>query len=168
MGCFRITAIASEEVKDEENAGESRRLTRVLTGMKALNLLFLESRKRKEEGKLKLLTEGIVAPPSPTPTDLQAPRSSFRYCFVDFHPETDTEQVVIMVSEDEVPARPPSAHDHTILIRWRRIESLERSITPVARSLIRFNYHEISAVTVDFHSGNLIFLVRFCYLVLGP
>lgn len=38
-------------------------------------------------------------------------------------------------------------------LKWRRLESLERSISPVANSLIRFNYSEILSATRNFSKG---------------
>lgn len=38
-------------------------------------------------------------------------------------------------------------------LKWRRIESLERNISPVAHSLIRFSYAEILSATRNFSKG---------------
>ena len=38
-------------------------------------------------------------------------------------------------------------------LKWRRIQSLERSISPVANSLARFSYSEILAATNNFSKG---------------
>lgn len=38
-------------------------------------------------------------------------------------------------------------------LKWRRIESLERSISPVAHSLVRFSYDEIVSATSNFSKG---------------
>ena len=38
-------------------------------------------------------------------------------------------------------------------LKWRRIQSLERSISPVANSLVRFSYREILAATNNFSKG---------------
>jgi hypothetical protein len=38
-------------------------------------------------------------------------------------------------------------------LKWRRIQSLERSISPVANSLVRFSYSEILAATNNFSKG---------------
>lgn len=43
-------------------------------------------------------------------------------------------------------------------LKWKRIESLERSISPVAHSLVRFSYSEIVSATRNFHKGIIIFL----------
>ncbi|CAI9758437.1 unnamed protein product [Fraxinus pennsylvanica] len=41
-------------------------------------------------------------------------------------------------------------------LKWRRIESLERSISPVAHSLIRFSYSEILSATRCFSKGRVL------------
>ncbi|KAL3844923.1 hypothetical protein ACJIZ3_002326 [Penstemon smallii] len=41
-------------------------------------------------------------------------------------------------------------------LNWRRIESLERSISPVAHSLIRFTYQEILSATRKFSKGRVL------------
>lgn len=38
-------------------------------------------------------------------------------------------------------------------LKWKRIESLERSISPVAHTLIRFSYGEILYATRNFSKG---------------
>ncbi|XP_073309710.1 pto-interacting protein 1-like isoform X1 [Primulina huaijiensis] len=41
-------------------------------------------------------------------------------------------------------------------LRWRRIQSLERNISPVARSLIRFSYTEILSASRNFSKGRIL------------
>ncbi|KAL0461955.1 UNVERIFIED_CONTAM: Proline-rich receptor-like protein kinase PERK13 [Sesamum latifolium] len=41
-------------------------------------------------------------------------------------------------------------------LKWRRLESLERSISPVAHSLIRFSYSEILSATRNFSKGRVL------------
>ncbi|XP_057524103.1 probable serine/threonine-protein kinase PBL23 [Amaranthus tricolor] len=41
-------------------------------------------------------------------------------------------------------------------LKWRRIESLEKSISPVANSLIRFSYGEIVSATRNFSAGRVL------------
>ncbi|KAL3525518.1 hypothetical protein ACH5RR_013890 [Cinchona calisaya] len=41
-------------------------------------------------------------------------------------------------------------------LKWKRIESLERSISPVAHSLIRFSYAEILTATRNFSEGRVL------------
>ncbi|KAI3717068.1 hypothetical protein L1987_68406 [Smallanthus sonchifolius] len=41
-------------------------------------------------------------------------------------------------------------------LKWRRIESLERSISPVAHKLVRFSYGEILSATHNFYKGRVL------------
>ncbi|KAB5524429.1 hypothetical protein DKX38_022178 [Salix brachista] len=41
-------------------------------------------------------------------------------------------------------------------LKWKRIQSLERSISPVANSLVRFSYSEILAATNNFSKGRVL------------
>ncbi|KAK6913559.1 Protein kinase domain [Dillenia turbinata] len=41
-------------------------------------------------------------------------------------------------------------------LKWRRIESLERSISPVAHALVRFSYGEILSATRNFSKGRVL------------
>ncbi|XP_065849547.1 probable serine/threonine-protein kinase PBL7 [Euphorbia lathyris] len=41
-------------------------------------------------------------------------------------------------------------------LKWRRIQSLERSISPVANSMVRFSYSEILAATCNFSKGRVL------------
>ncbi|KAJ6936090.1 hypothetical protein NC652_010972 [Populus alba x Populus x berolinensis] len=41
-------------------------------------------------------------------------------------------------------------------LKWRRIQSLERSISPVANSLVRFSYSEILSATNNFSKGRVL------------
>lgn len=43
-------------------------------------------------------------------------------------------------------------------LKWQRIESLERSISPVVNTLVRFSYSEIQSATHNFSKGILILL----------
>lgn len=45
-------------------------------------------------------------------------------------------------------------------LKWRRIESLERSISPVAHTLVRFSYAEILSATRNFSKGIQLGLVN--------
>lgn len=48
------------------------------------------------------------------------------------------------------------ADSKTRELKWRRIESLERSISPVSRSLIRFSYSEILHASRNFSKGRVL------------
>ncbi|KAE8655243.1 hypothetical protein F3Y22_tig00117034pilonHSYRG01531 [Hibiscus syriacus] len=53
--------------------------------------------------------------------------------------------IVLMVNYDN-----EVSDDRAKELKWSRIESLERSISPVAKSLVRFNYGEIVSATRKF------------------
>lgn len=58
---------------------------------------------------------------------------------------------VLMVNLDNGLIEPKSQE-----LKWRRIESLERSISPVAHTLIRFSYGEILSATRNFSKGRVL------------
>ncbi|KAI3813450.1 hypothetical protein L1987_18175 [Smallanthus sonchifolius] len=58
---------------------------------------------------------------------------------------------VLMVNLDNGLMEPRSQE-----LKWRRIESLERSISPVAHNLIRFSYAEILSATRNFSKGRVL------------
>ncbi|KAJ8424883.1 hypothetical protein Cgig2_020670 [Carnegiea gigantea] len=58
---------------------------------------------------------------------------------------------ILMVNLDNNSSDPCSNE-----LKWRRIESLEKSISPVASSLIRFSYDEILAATRNFSKGRVL------------
>lgn len=58
---------------------------------------------------------------------------------------------VLMVNLDNGLIEPRSQE-----LKWRRIESLERSISPVAHTLIRFSYGEILSATRNFSKGRVL------------
>lgn len=59
---------------------------------------------------------------------------------------------VLMVNLDNGLTDPKSQE-----VKWRKVESLERNISPVVHSLIRFSYNEIVSATRNFSKGNLHF-----------
>ncbi|CAI9265483.1 unnamed protein product [Lactuca saligna] len=58
---------------------------------------------------------------------------------------------VLMVNLDNGLMEPKSQE-----LKWRRIESLERSISPVAHTLVRFSYGEILSATRNFSKGRVL------------
>lgn len=58
---------------------------------------------------------------------------------------------VLMVNLDNGLIEPRSQE-----LKWRRIESLERSISPVAHTLVRFSYGEILSATRNFFKGRVL------------
>ncbi|KAJ8545927.1 hypothetical protein K7X08_018510 [Anisodus acutangulus] len=53
-------------------------------------------------------------------------------------------------------ADPHSVHSSFRELKWRKIQSLERSISPVTHSLIRFTYAEIASATLKFSKGRVL------------
>ncbi|KAL2551712.1 Protein kinase superfamily protein [Forsythia ovata] len=60
--------------------------------------------------------------------------------------------IVLMVNLDNG----SSSDSNSKELKWRRIESLERSISPVAHSLIKFSYVEILSGTRNFSKGRVL------------
>ncbi|KAI3699482.1 hypothetical protein L2E82_43830 [Cichorium intybus] len=58
---------------------------------------------------------------------------------------------VLMVNLDNGLMEPKSQE-----LKWRRIESLERSISPIAHTLVRFSYGEILSATRNFSEGRVL------------
>lgn len=90
-----------------------------------------------------------------TSTDPQSVHSSFRFSLCS-QVELESMNIgscasatVLMVNLEN-----GLCDSHAQEIKWRRIQSLERSISPVANSLIRLSYGEILAATHNFSKGN--------------
>ncbi|KAK8557660.1 hypothetical protein V6N13_008032 [Hibiscus sabdariffa] len=92
-----------------------------------------------------------------TSTDPQSVHSSFRFSFcsqVELEAMTAnslSSATVLMVNLDN-----GASDDRAKELKWRRIESLERSISPVAKSLVRFNYGEIVSATRNFSKDRVL------------
>ena len=52
-------------------------------------------------------------------------------------------------------------------LKWRRIQSPEKSLSPVANTLIRFSYDEILSATRNFSKGNFSCVLACGYSVDG-
>lgn len=90
-----------------------------------------------------------------TSTDPQSVHSSFRFSFcsqVELESmnmsSSSASATVLMVNLDN-----GLFDSHAQELKWRRIQSLERSISPVANSLIRLSYGEILSATRNFSKG---------------
>lgn len=111
-----------------------------------------------EHNKAWLLAESGVCGAQLTNADPQSVHSSFRFSFCS---QTELESMnvtsssssatVLMVNLDKGLVESGSRE-----LKWQRIESLERSISPVAHSLIRFSYAQILSATRNFSKGNKI------------
>lgn len=104
-----------------------------------------------------------------TSTDPQSVHSSFRFSFCSqvelesMNMSSSASATVLMVNLENglCDARAQE-------LKWRRIQSLERSISPMANSLIRLSYSEILAATHNFSKGNFngcAFFLKFLFLV---
>lgn len=72
---------------------------------------------------------------------------------------------VLMVNLDNGLTEPRSRE-----LKWKRIASLERNISPVAHTLIRFSYAEILSATRNFSKGiklGLFVFELFLFLLMG-
>ncbi|PIN19296.1 Serine/threonine protein kinase [Handroanthus impetiginosus] len=84
--------------------------------------------------------------------------SSFRFSFCSqvelesMNVNNNSSATVLMVNLDNGLLTNSKSRDS----KWRRIESLERSISPVAHSLIRFSYSEILSATRNFSKGRVL------------
>ncbi|XP_038718924.1 probable serine/threonine-protein kinase PBL7 [Tripterygium wilfordii] len=89
--------------------------------------------------------------------DPQSMHSSFRFTLCSqvelesLNMNPNTVATVLMVNLDG-----GLNEDKARELKWRRIESLERSISPVANSLVRFSYDEILAATRNFCKGRVL------------
>ncbi|KAM7524272.1 hypothetical protein LguiA_014174 [Lonicera macranthoides] len=111
-----------------------------------------------EHNKAWLLAESGGCGAQLTNADPQSVHSSFRFSFCS---QTELESMnvtsssssatVLMVNLDKGLVESGSRK-----LKWQRIESLERSISPVAHSLIRFSYAQILSATRNFSKGRVL------------
>ncbi|CAH9119112.1 unnamed protein product [Cuscuta epithymum] len=59
---------------------------------------------------------------------------------------------VLMVNLENGSTDPSGSRE----LKWRKMESLERSISPIAHSLLRFSYQEIVSATANFSKGRVL------------
>ncbi|KDP33158.1 hypothetical protein JCGZ_13423 [Jatropha curcas] len=92
-----------------------------------------------------------------TNADPQSVHSSFRFSFCSqvelesMNMNSSASATVLMVNLDNGLNETKAKE-----LKWRRIQSLERSISPVANSLVRFSYSEIVAATLNFSKGRVL------------
>ncbi|GLU01502.1 hypothetical protein SLE2022_188090 [Rubroshorea leprosula] len=109
------------------------------------------------ENKAWLLAESGGTGAELTTAEPQSVRSSFRFSLCsqveleDMNATSLTSATVLMVNLDN-----GFSEARTKEMKWRRIESLERSISPVANSLVRLSYGEILAATRNFSTGRVL------------
>ncbi|XP_010274711.1 PREDICTED: serine/threonine-protein kinase BIK1-like [Nelumbo nucifera] len=111
-----------------------------------------------EHNKAWLLAGSGGVGPEFTSAEPQSVHSSFRFSFgsqmeLDAMSlnSTVSAATVLMLNLDTGLAESGSRD-----LKWRRIESLERSISPVAETLVRFSYGEIRSATRDFCKGRIL------------
>ncbi|XP_043702765.1 probable serine/threonine-protein kinase PBL7 [Telopea speciosissima] len=111
-----------------------------------------------ENNKAWLLAESGGLGPELTNTDPQSVHSSFRFSFgsqVDIEGlsrSSSTSAATVLMVNLSTSLSESQSHDK----KWRRLESLERSISPVVDTLVRFSYGEIRAATRDFSKGRVL------------
>ncbi|KAL0541434.1 hypothetical protein IC582_021479 [Cucumis melo] len=115
--------------------------------------------KNLEHNKAWLLAESGAGGGELLNADPQSVHSSFRFSFcsqVELETmnigSSTTAATVLMVNLDNG----MMAEALTKELKWRRIESLEKSISPVAHTLIRFRYREILSATRNFSKGRVL------------
>lgn len=107
-----------------------------------------------EHNKAWLLAESGGCGAELSNAEPQSVHSSFRFSFCSqvelesLNMNSSNAATVLMVNLDNGLTRSRSKE-----MKWRRIESLERSISPVANTLIRFGYAEIVSATRNFSKG---------------
>lgn len=115
------------------------------------------SNKTLENNKAWLLAESGGCGAELTNADPQSVHSSFRFSFCSqvelesMNMNSSTAATVLMVNLDS-----GMNESRARELKWRRIESLERSISPVANTLIRFSYDEILSATRKFSKGRVL------------
>lgn len=111
-----------------------------------------------EHNKAWLLAESGGCGAELSNADPQSVHSSFRFSFCSqvelesLNMSSSSAATVLMVNLDNGVSESRAKE-----IKWRRMESLEKSISPVAHSLIRFCYGEILSATRNFSKGKLFF-----------
>ncbi|KAI5684369.1 hypothetical protein M9H77_05597 [Catharanthus roseus] len=110
-----------------------------------------------ENNKAWLLAESGGCGAELNSAEPQSVHSSFRFSFCSqvelesMHVNKSSSATVLMVNLDNGMMDSRSRE-----LKWKRIESLERSISPVAHSLVRFSYAEIVAATRNFSKGRVL------------
>ncbi|KAK7379250.1 hypothetical protein VNO80_04705 [Phaseolus coccineus] len=110
-----------------------------------------------EHNKAWLLAESGGCGAELSNADPQSVHSSFRFSFCSqvelesLNMSSSSAATVLMVNLDNGVSESRAKE-----IKWRRMESLEKSISPVAHSLIRFCYGEILSATRNFSKGRVL------------
>ncbi|MCD7455607.1 hypothetical protein HAX54_028772 [Datura stramonium] len=116
--------------------------------------------KNSDHNKAWLLAEaGGCGGPELINADPHSVHSSFRFTLcsqveiesVNVNDSCSSSATVLMVNLDNGLTDPNSQE-----LKWRKVESLERNISPVVHSLIRFSYNEIVSTTRNFSKGRVL------------
>ncbi|KAL5539713.1 hypothetical protein UlMin_043750 [Ulmus minor] len=116
-----------------------------------------EKTKNLEHNKAWLLAESGGCGAELTNADPQSVHSSFRFSFCSqvelesMNMSSSSAATVLMVNLENGVCDSKSRE-----LKWRRIESLERSISPLANTLIRLSYGEILSATRNFSKGRVL------------
>lgn len=116
-----------------------------------------------EDGRLKNYDDEhnkawLLAGPELTYAEPQSTHSSFRFSFCSqvevesMSVDNSCSATVLMVNLDNGFIKSRAKQ-----LKWSRITSLERSIFPVAHTLVRFSYSEIVSATHNFSKGTCFF-----------
>ncbi|KAF9594925.1 hypothetical protein IFM89_035489 [Coptis chinensis] len=132
LGCFQA---ANKEQKHEKSD------------------LEVKNEQVSEHNKAWLLSETTSDSVENTPNDPHSVHSSFRFSFGS-QAELDSlncNSTVLLVNLDT------GLHESLPKdLKWRRMESLERNISPMADTLVRFSYAEIRKATRNFSKGRVL------------
>ncbi|BFG25476.1 hypothetical protein CerSpe_117500 [Prunus speciosa] len=110
-----------------------------------------------EHNKAWLLAESGGCGAELANADPHSVHSSFRFSFCSqvelesLNMSSSAAATVLMVNLDNGLCEPKAKE-----LKWRRFESLERSISPMAHTLVRFSYGEILAATRHFSKGRVL------------
>nr|XP_043606598.1 pto-interacting protein 1-like [Erigeron canadensis] len=107
-----------------------------------------------ENNKAWLLAESGGCVTTTTNGEPHSVHSSFRFslCSQVELESMSSSATVLMVNLDNGLIEPTRSQE----LKWTRIESLERSISPVAHTLIRFSYAEVISATNNFSKGRVL------------
>ncbi|KAF8407654.1 hypothetical protein HHK36_006787 [Tetracentron sinense] len=110
-----------------------------------------------EHNKAWLLAESGGCDPEVANVDPQSVHSSFRFSFgsqveLDSLTMNSTPSATVLMVNLDAGLTDSRSRD----MKWRRIQSLEKSISPVAESLVRFSYSEIRSATRNFSKGRIL------------
>lgn len=162
---------ATDQYSDDEEEVKFRSLLHRMVWDLGLACFIPRSRRQRSDEELKdrskgnnfehnkawLLAESGGCGAELNSAEPQSVHSSFRFSFCSqvelesMNVNKSSSATVLMVNLDN-----GMMDSRTRELKWKRIESLERSISPVAHSLVRFSYSEIVAATRNFSKGRVL------------